>query len=768
MVNFYIFVLPLLFLIVIGPALVENTYAPIVAQLYTTGLSFNASPLTPQENQYVTFSGYYLIKGTGSQDRLVIITDMTTGAKLGEDNTDSNGYYTVSWKTSSKDLGTHTIRASSITYYDDVATYEKFLEIDVIPKPVTTLTLNANPLSITEGDAVTFSGSFLYGDDPLPNSLIQINDANNPDKIIGSDYTNARGEYLVTWDTSSANIQTHTFVAKSVPISDDSFASGYFYIPTIFTSDVVAIAVTSQSADCSLDMIATPESTEENLPVNIRGTLLCYNASVFDHRIEIIDSSNNQIITNAFADDNGFYSVSWNAVYRNTPYDLYARYVDDDVEITASNIDTVTVIKSEAINLVLEPLSDVEQGSMVDLFGHITGDGFQGQRVLIRSDGQIVTTARIDANRIFSESWSILDNTLGQKQVIAECECNGRYLQSNAVTFSVIPKPVEPLPLQVQIISDITYGESPLTVTLKARVNGGVPQYTYDWNLNGKRYDSDIIRHTYHTANENPYLVFLVVTDSLQQEKKDEIYIQVNDPVVIKPEISIAGDRLEGSQITFSATGFSLQASDEYRWSFGDGYFGNNHKATHIYDDDGRYNVKLVVKNTDGETSVNREIDIQNKAPEITSFDSQKYTVGVNDNVLLEGKFTDAGKGDTFTATWYIDDKQFTDDADLLQPVNQNYKFEKPGNYVVTLMVIDDEGGHDTQTISIDVEDSFPWLLVVLIILAGCGVAGFALLRNVINPSPGPQPNPSPSVESPPSNPQTPVITVEYRSGIER
>ena len=705
MTSFYLLVFTVLFLFVIGHALNEGVSAQLQEQEFPTGLSINTSTFTPQEGNVVTFSGNYLIKGSGSPDRLVTVRDMTTNAILGESTTDSRGYYLVIWKPAYNDIGSHKIRASSITYYDDVVAFEAFIDVKVISNSKPILTLNASPLSTVAGNTVTFSGILLVKDTPIPDYIIQIKDAFAPTIIVADGITDINGRYVVIWDTTIADVKSHTFVAQNTMPEKTIYRS-----PT-YTSNFVKMEVTPQITSCKINLVTNPKSIEGNQSVNIQGTLSCNNIPVNQRVIEILDKSNNQMITSTFSGNDGFYSISWDAPYENSPHDIYARFSYNDADLATSNIDTVTVKKAEEIKLILEPQSTAKPGSKITIFGHITHDGFEGQEVLIKIDGQKFVTEKIDDTGNFSEPWIIPSNAAGEKQISAECECNGENLQSNIVTFFVnqdLPTPI-PTSLQLQILPSTTSGESPLTVALNARVDGGTPQYFFDWDVNGQKYSSNSVHHTFFADNKSTYRISLVVTDSLQQQIKDEIFITVSVPETDSPKIYATGETLEGSQITFTAIGSSLQDSYDYEWSFDDGNFANTLKATHVYGDNGRYDVKLLVKNNDKVIHQdNKLLEIQNKAPEITFLKSQKYSVDVNETVQLEGRFTDAGRDDTFTVKWNIDNKQFTKRVDSPQTVTQNYKFESPGRHVLSLIVLDDDGNQDKQEISLKVEEPFP------------------------------------------------------------
>ena len=782
----------------------------ILVPLSFSGITLTASSSDLSEGDSVTLSGSYFFEGKRIPKQTITIWNDSYQRVLGTIHTDGNGDYALTWDTTSKDVGAHKIRASAVSYDDKSVMYEKTVGIKIQPLPVLAMTLNAEPLSATEGDLVTFYGSFLTDGSPNSDYLIVVRDYFDQNKIIGSDRTDLNGQYRITWPTTGQDVGSYTFVSEVVPDKESPFT-----IPESFMSNRAFFTV-SALPDCTVELIASPKMVEENSLVNIQGTLECASEyateifgyddsvygdfdsdrsdlrvtsnndsdnnnsedntySVFNRYIEIRDRSENDFLVSTVTDDNGFFSVNWKAIYKNTPYDLYAIFVDDDTELATSNIETITVTQPENAKLFLKSLEDIKPNSQVKILGYISEDGFEGQRVLIRDGGSIVDTTTISIDRSFSASFHVSDDFLGEKQISAECDCDERYLKSNIVTLSVIPEP--PKPLQIQIIPNTTYGESPLQVTLSAQVTGGTPPYTYDWNLSGTKYNSKSIYHTYNMGSEKPYEVFLLVTDSLGYQERTGIGIKVNEPydeADHKTEIRIMGERLEGSAISFTAVGSSLKDTYSFEWSFGDGNFGNARSVTHVYGDNGQYPVKLVIQSPRETIMESTTLDIQNRPPEISNLYSQTYEIAVNDVMEFEGEFTDASRDDTFTVMWYIDDKQFTDNTDSSQTqVEQDYKFEKPGKYTITLIVEDDDGDQDKRTISIHVmdEEQFPWLAVVVAVVAGAGVAAFAIAKAFTkpNPSPGTQQPSTSTTSQPPNNPPpSPVITIEYKSGVER
>ncbi len=90
---------------------------------------------------------------------------------------------------------------------------------------------------------------------------------------------------------------------------------------------------------------------------------------------------------------------------------------------------------------------------------------------------------------------------------------------------------VQPSSLIVVVSADVTQGESPLTVYLTSSVSGGLPPYTFHWDLgDGTTSNEQNVVHVF--SESGTYEVLLVVEDSSSPEKT------ATDSVMIKVESS--------------------------------------------------------------------------------------------------------------------------------------------------------------------------------------------------------------------------------------
>ena len=129
-----------------------------------------------------------------------------------------------------------------------------------------------------------------------------------------------------------------------------------------------------------------------------------------------------------------------------------------------------------------------------------------------------------------------------------------------------------------------------------------------------------------------------------------------------------------------------------YRWDFGDGTTGSGITVTHTYNDSGSYTVTLEVKDNRGATdSTSRTVTVSEGAggrPRADfTFSPPDPTTG--DTIQFTDQSTDPD-GEIVSWSW-----DFGDGSTSLQQ-NPTHRYASPGDYTVTLTVMDDDGLTDS------------------------------------------------------------------------
>jgi len=196
--------------------------------------------------------------------------------------------------------------------------------------------------------------------------------------------------------------------------------------------------------------------------------------------------------------------------------------------------------------------------------------------------------------------------------------------------------------------------------------------------------------HAY--AEEGNYTVILTVTDDDGASASTTATKLVGN----SPPVAIF---TESAETVYTGVVISFDASDsydpdgtivDYFWDFGDGTNGTGVSVGHAYSDDGNYIVTLTVTDDDGASGAATATKIiLNRSP-VAAFIESATTVSTGTTIYFDASesydpdgvivsyFWDFGDGTN--ATGVVADHAYTDD----------------GNYVVTLIVTDDDGATST------------------------------------------------------------------------
>jgi PKD repeat protein len=157
----------------------------------------------------------------------------------------------------------------------------------------------------------------------------------------------------------------------------------------------------------------------------------------------------------------------------------------------------------------------------------------------------------------------------------------------------------------------------------------------------------------------------------------------------------------EGQAALFKATATDPGKSDtlSYSWSFGDNtqlVIGQN--ATHIFADNGEYNVILTVTDKDGGvTTQTTVVKVDNVAPKIVNI-VKPATITQGLAAQFTAAATDVGSLDTLTYSW-----NFGDNTEPVLGRDPVHIFSSNGYYDVVLTVTDKDGSVTTKTVRVKV-----------------------------------------------------------------
>ncbi|MBN2211642.1 MAG: PKD domain-containing protein [Sedimentisphaerales bacterium] len=207
-----------------------------------------------------------------------------------------------------------------------------------------------------------------------------------------------------------------------------------------------------------------------------------------------------------------------------------------------------------------------------------------------------------------------------------------------------------------------------------------------------------------HTDGSTPNTIALMADDGQGGVNIDTATLIINN---VAPTPNAGPDQIikEGDQaILFGSFTDPYGDNDgpfSYAWNFGDGSpIVEQLNATHVFKDNGVYQVTLSVTDKDGGVGMDTAVVVvENVAPTVYAGDDKVAQEG--QLVAFSGVVTDPGD-DTFTYLWDFGDGNT---AGALETV---HTYADDGVYSVTLTVTDDDGGVGVDELTVYVQNAVP------------------------------------------------------------
>jgi len=223
--------------------------------------------------------------------------------------------------------------------------------------------------------------------------------------------------------------------------------------------------------------------------------------------------------------------------------------------------------------------------------------------------------------------------------------------------------------------------------------------------VNRKYYDPVI---TLSIDELGSYIAILFVVDFSGNSATDSIMIHIQD---LSPPVAIGdvdGTVRLGDAETFDASmSYDNVGIVDYRWTLTKGVYMRVYKGvrvTHPFLEVGKYTLELRVTDSAG------LFDIDQLMIRVIDTEPPVASAGGDVNVLMGTQVVFSSTGSTdnvgiteFTWTFFYSIKTYS-----LAGRSAKWQFDVPGEYHVTLMVIDDAGNFDTDNMMVTVRDSEP------------------------------------------------------------
>jgi len=225
----------------------------------------------------------------------------------------------------------------------------------------------------------------------------------------------------------------------------------------------------------------------------------------------------------------------------------------------------------------------------------------------------------------------------------------------------------------------------------------------YEWDYDGDRtYDQSTtcptVRHAYD--DDGTFAVRVRVTDDDGASSvSDPIHVTVrNRPPSVGTATSSPHPATDEDEIVFAAVAVDPDGTVvRWEWTFGDGTSSSAGEPRHRFPDNGTFAVSVTVVDDDGARSlpVSLTIDIANAAPQATWDDAR--TPDCPRGVVFDASrsYDPSPTGTIVHVAWDFGDgttcpgTEGSCGGDRLRPI---HCYARPGSYIVTLILIDEEG----------------------------------------------------------------------------
>jgi PKD repeat protein len=267
---------------------------------------------------------------------------------------------------------------------------------------------------------------------------------------------------------------------------------------------------------------------------------------------------------------------------------------------------------------------------------------------------------------------------------------------------------VENVPPRVVAAADrdhISEGES-VNFTAEVTDPGPLDTFTVHWDF-GDGATSGAASVSHRFLQDGHYVVLLTVTDDDGGSNATTFLVSAANVRPAVTATSTATEIDEGQSVSFSGSWSDPGTLDTFTvwWEFGDGTNSTSPEVTHAFDENGTYTVVFTVTDETGASSSEFfVVSVANVVPTVAIVVSPlSREIDEGGSVALTGVATDPGRFDVVSFRWDLGDGT---PAVTTQSVSHRYLDNKA--YRVVLTVEDDDGGRNSTTITITVNNVPP------------------------------------------------------------
>ncbi|MDA1013984.1 MAG: tandem-95 repeat protein, partial [Planctomycetota bacterium] len=234
------------------------------------------------------------------------------------------------------------------------------------------------------------------------------------------------------------------------------------------------------------------------------------------------------------------------------------------------------------------------------------------------------------------------------------------------------------------------------------------------------------LNHVY--ADEGDYTVTITVVDDDGDVATGTETASIMNASPMITSAAGPGSLLEGQAGFFSAAATDPGADTRtFTWSFGDGHGATGAAVTHTYADNGSYTATVTVSDGDGGSAAQTmSVTVDNVAPVLTPAGAQQVAEGQTLSItdiatFVDSGFADATLGNTKSFTYLIDwadgdidsgaatiDVNGAAGLPTIGSFNGSHTYADNGVYTVSVTITDDNGGSDSETVTVIVNNIAP------------------------------------------------------------
>jgi PKD repeat protein len=289
----------------------------------------------------------------------------------------------------------------------------------------------------------------------------------------------------------------------------------------------------------------------------------------------------------------------------------------------------------------------------------------------------------------------------------------------------------------IDSLSGNTSGLEGQTLNWTAQVSdpGTADTVTGSWDFGDGTATAAGFSASHSFSNNGSFLVTFTATDDAGATASQSISVTVNNEGPSITSLSVpVGD--EGQLLSFSAT--AVDAGNDtlsYAWNFGDTTaVTTGNPVSHSYDDDGNYEVTLVVTDEDNGTATATGSALIANLPPLLDSLSAPGSGDEGEQLLFEATGSDPGPVDNTSLIFTWD---FGDGSSPQTGASTSHAFVDNGTWQVTVLVDDGEGGTSAGTQTVTTHNLAPSIISTAPSLAVEGSV-YSYLPSAIEPGTDP------------------------------